>query len=203
MQRPWGNVPRDKRKERPRCVQVGGAGSEPTKGVLAPADPINYVRSDTCPRLVHSPVKGIGIPQGRLPRETRFSCWSPGRMCPPAALGRVGCSEGLSKTKMGYSEERNGQKEQNQLPLHCSVNLSLETEFLDLCLDFYWPEQAVSKAFSTVKEYSSPCLLCSLDFFARGFEFSEWVDGWFLSLLPLLSQALSPFPQGSSISRCK
>lgn len=58
----------------------------------------------------------------------------------------------------------------HQLPQHCFVNLSLEAMFLNLCLDLYWPEQAVSKAFSAVKGYSSVCFV-SLEFLLNSLNF--------------------------------
>lgn len=118
-------------------------------------------------------------------------------MCPPAASysaawGWTGSSAKAFK----------GEQNVHQLPLHCFVSLSLEAMFLNFCLDLYWPEQAVSEAFSAVRGYSTPCFV-SLEFFAEQFEYSVWLDAWLLSLLPLLSQVLSSLPRGSQIPRSK
>lgn len=71
-------------------------------------------------------------------------------MCPPAASDSAARGWMRSSAK-AFKGEQNVQ----QLPLHGFVNLSLEAMFLNLCLDLYWPEQAVSEAFSAVKGYST------------------------------------------------
>lgn len=79
-----------------------------------------------------SRAKGLGFPSGG-------SQWNALLMSEPRQNAPSGCS-GLEGVLGRDFREQNG----HQLPLCCFVNLSLETQVLDLCLDFYWPDQAIT-----------------------------------------------------------
>lgn len=115
--------------------------------------------SDPIPaqRWWHSPVPGDWDSSVEAVTWNAFFVLEPRQDVPS------GCT-GLDEVLGRAFKEQSG----HQLPLHCFVNLSLETKFLALCLDFCWPEQAISKAFSAVKGYSSPCFCVPWIFSLKG-----------------------------------
>lgn len=101
--------------------------------------------------------QGIGIPQWRLSVKCFFHVGA-----------SAGCALWLHWVGWGPWQGFQRAKWASAPSLHCFVNLSLETKFLALCLDFCWPEQAISKAFSAVKGYSSPCFCVPWIFSLKG-----------------------------------
>lgn len=106
-----------------------------------------WVRSHTWPGLVLLGAEGLGMSCEMLLGFQGLS-----RMCPPTASYSVAWGWTGSSAK-AFKGEQNV----HQLPPHCFVNLSLVAVFINLCLDLYWLEHAVSKPFAAVKVYSSPC----------------------------------------------